>query len=230
MNGRAVMHGSPSIRKNVFVVSAILGGLLAIFGLATNRAWGRWLGLAIGVSGLALTTSFLVLRIFRWGSSFDASFVGTMAGLAFLSVLLFGAKMREHFGARGNPFRSAGRRATLLSGAMIFSLASVPTLWALGCAGPHSAGAFRIVALVASLFLVMGVLLLVRQRTAGLIAMFFGGALSLGLAVFIVVVSGGPSGGPVLSLQWSLAAFGAILALVATARPIARLLAGRPPV
>ncbi len=72
-------------------------------------------------------------------------------------------------------------------------------------------------------------MLLVRQRTAGLIAMFFGGALSLGLAVFIVVASG-PSDGPVLSLQWSLAAFGAILALVATARPIARLLAGRPPV
>ena len=213
-----------------FVVSALLGTLLALFGIATNRTWGRWLGLAIGVSSVGLigTMSLAGPEPIRW----TILPILASGGSAALILLLIGPSMAQRLGSKGNPFaRSGGRRASLLGMAVVLSLAAVPTLWAwawVGSAGQHLS---RGMALAAVGLLGLGALLIIWERTAGLLALLVGGSLATILALMVLVAgSQQVTISWQIGVQWLLAAAGGIVAMIATARPVCRVLAGKPPV
>lgn len=228
LNAHTPLKGGPGAKGSVFLVSALIGALLAIFGLATDRAWGRWLGMATGVSGLTFigTLGLAEPVPMRW-DWFPIAFLG---GSAALIALLAGGSMARRLGARGNPFTSGGRRASLIALSVVLSLAAIPTLWAWGWLGHHSAQGSRVVALAAAGLLGLGALLIIWQRTAGLLAMLVGGLLATGLAIYVFCGGMQQHASWEIGLQWLLAMAGGVIAIVATAQPVCRVLAGKPPV
>jgi hypothetical protein len=228
VNSHIPAKGGIDATGNIFLGSALLGALLAVFGLATDRTWGRWLGMATGVSGLTFmgTLGFAGPVPMRW----DSTSIALVAGSVALIVLLAGGSMAQRLGARGNPFVSGGRRATLIGLSVVLSLAALPTLWAWGLLGGPGHFGSRAIGLAAAVLLGLGAILIIRQRTAGLLAMLVGGLLATGLAIYVFCGGMQHHASWEIGLQWLLAVAGGVVAIIATARPVFRVLAGKPPV
>ena len=230
--GTMPAKAGPSGKDLFFLASGLVGALVALFGIATNRTWGRWFGMAIGVSGFSLVgiTAFSGPMGLRW----NLFALLALGGSTSLILLLAGPSMAQRLGSKGNPFtRGGGRRASLLGVAVVLSLAAVPTLWAWGCIGSAGQHLTRGMALAAAGLLGLGSLLIIWQRTAGLLALLVGGAIATALALMVLFADSDTQQRTIgwqIGVQWLLAAAGGIVAMIATARPVCRVLAGKPPV
>jgi hypothetical protein len=150
----------------------------AALGLAMRQWWGRWLGLAVGVTGALYGLAVLVTMIGRHETYTDPA-ASVLAAGPLLLACLTGRTMFERFD------RPAGRpdhgRARLVRWAVITNIASLGTL-VLASYVIYDMRSIHDVrdlpslgaALVAVTFVVTGVLLLARGKTAGLLASLAG--------------------------------------------------------
>ena len=218
----------PPPSANFFFVPGLAAALLAVFGVIREHAWARWLALGIGVSGTCLSGSIFAALA---ASPARADFFVLLfaAGPLLLTLTLAGSAMAKRLGSRSNPFRERGRRAGLLGLSLVLSMAAVPTLWAWACLAGTGHGPSRSVAFGATIFLVLGATLIMMQRTAGLLALWLGGSLAFSLAVTVATGGIRDAATGLMGIQWLLAVAGGLTAMVATARPIGRVLAGKAP-
>jgi hypothetical protein len=170
----AAVRGAGSF-ATLLPVAAVLGA--AALGLAARRWWGRWLGLAAGVSGV-LYGGAVLLTMLRGGSVPDPEAWALAAGPLLLACLT-GRTMFDRFD------RPAGRpdhgRARLVRWAVITNVASLSTLLLVSYAlydirSEHDVRDLPSIwaGLLAVGFVLAGVLLLARGKTAGLFASVVG--------------------------------------------------------
>ena len=230
--GYALYHDGATLNRPAaasllsFALPALASLLAATLGLIGRYAWARWLGLAIGLSTASLFGGLASLR----GRGIDAGLLDLLllASPPLLVLALAGETMAQRF-SRGSPFRQRSGRARLLAGAIVLGLAALPTLWAFACLAKSVSPLGRAVAAAATLAIALGSGLLLRQRTAGLLLLLLGSCLALGLATVVFCYPHLARADALLTAQWLLAALGGGAGILATARPIARVLLGRPP-
>ncbi len=258
----AVLHGytahaALSSGSSAFYWLGICSVVFAAgYGVATLALWrgwfwARWLGLGIGVVGLLNCLTFAWLShsgaLAAFGS--ELTWAGLQGvGFAALLALLSGRRMVEAYDESPSPrnhWRYDVRSMRILRWAVVLNIAVLPMLlkhvgnsafW-LSC-GSRSVAALTAIALLA------GLVLVVMQRTAGLLLLGLGGlstiylagASSCGLAAML---SGGPWSGSSLGYQLALldtalistaflpGALAALAAVAAFAGPITRYLRGR---
>ncbi len=140
-------------------------GLTAV-GLALDRYWARWLGIAAGVAVLPWALAFTLGP--TYGQPRTRQSIALAAAVA-LIVALVGSRMFDRYEGRTTGLRWRGPRMALVRWTVICNVASALVLYLFVAAYD-----FRIewhFGLLGALLLgtVVGVLLLARQRTLGLI-------------------------------------------------------------
>lgn len=135
-----------------------------IVGLVRERYWGRWLGLA---GALAVLPWALVLTFAFPGGPPVAPAVALAASLLLL-VSLTGRTMFERYDT-GGATDWTGRRMGLVRWTVILNVASALGLVPFVSTYPFATGWHAGVAIALLITLLAGVLLLARQRTAGLL-------------------------------------------------------------
>jgi hypothetical protein len=201
---------------------------LAVTVLAVVREspWGRWLGLAAGIVVLPWAAAFLV-----------APSVGTpivrpavaLAAAAALLVSLSGRAMFERYEGRATGVDWRGPRMTLVRWTVICNLASVLALYGFTAAyEPRVAWRLAIPGALL-LGLLPGLLLLARQRTAGLLLVAISCVGFVPAGWYFVWREAGSLGEAVLfGVVFLPGVLTAWASLIAFGRPIAGHLAGRP--
>jgi hypothetical protein len=192
--------------------------LLALYGIARQRAWGRGIALSWALGGFVFIFTSSALFVADWGGLL------LMAHFGLLAACLLGPTMAAccegHAGAR---LPQQGGRSTLVRWGAILVLAAVPALW-IYCLeeGRRFSSGLRLGAIGTAATIVIGGILLWRGRTAGALLMMLAGAASLCLAGFLLSSAPlpcnftDPSEGMLLkervlfSLNWGLAAAGAV--------------------
>jgi hypothetical protein len=160
--GRLAEPGAVSPAEGLGLLGLPLA--LAVAGLLGSAWWGRWLPLAGALAVLPWATAFLI------GPSYGASRLGPLvagvAGVALLAALT-GPTMFRRFEGRTPEWR--GRPMTVVRWAIVTNLASMLVLLAFVAA--YDARARGPIMLLGGLLalLTVGVLLLARRRTVGLL-------------------------------------------------------------
>jgi hypothetical protein len=224
--------GGLFIRVSVAHALLVVAGALAVtaIGLAARRSWGRSLGLAAGVAcslyaGLVITFAIMDRRL---AGLTDAAvlFVGPV-----LLACLSGSRMYQFFGA--TPAQAVDRDARLARWTVIANLAGLASL-VLGSGvlyrrdGAASQPALHLFVSAVAVLL-PGVLLLARQKTAGLLLVTVACLIQLASLVSLFVADGyGSLGGLAMTLVTGVFLLPGMLTSLALtlryARPICRLL------
>lgn len=167
---------------------------LALFGLAAKRGWGRWLGIAIGIT------------VLPWGMvlTFDpllSSWQGyAMLGAALLLIVsLVGRAMVGLYEAHGSGSWT-GPRMRWLRWAMIGNMASVLGLLLFVAAYDFQPGSYFLLFLALMAGLVIGILFLANQLTIGLLLVWLCCVLLIPVGVLFVRASTRDTGEALLFL------------------------------
>jgi hypothetical protein len=208
----------------VWSVPAVVVLLAAAVGVGLQRWWGRWLALAVGVSG-TITGAFVLGLSIAYGPSRSPWPFANLLGPVLIACLA-GPSMYDQFEGRAG--RADSLQAAVVRWAVITNIASFGALlfeniFFVRELGNPQFTSTVVFSLAAMTTLLLGVLLAARGKTAGL--------LLLAAAAVAVLVSVGAllfenQQPPALVLAASVAP-GALLALIATllfARPIWRYL------
>jgi hypothetical protein len=204
----------------------IVGTIAAAVGIAARRPWGRWLALGGGWAGVI---GFVWIAVVVFGADMARiqsypllawRTVVFLVGSALLVMGTCGREMRAHFGAPiGSLWNAAGLRVGVLRASVLLSLASVPYLLMIGLGGdgPWAPRADAVLALSDAALVAAGAVLLIRQRTVGIVVTC-AGAVGVGGLVLLEL-----DRGPVAATLWlgtlAPAVLGAAIGLVAVAGP-----------
>jgi hypothetical protein len=170
----AILEYSSTSRPDQLAVLTFAGLLgLAAGGLALRRWWGRWLGLAAGVTG----TLYGGLAVASASLHHDYTFMLLAVPGPLLLACLSGRAMFERFDQPAG--RTNDWRARLVRWAVITNLASLVTLGLIAYAAYDMRGFSDRVPNFPLMFgtvgvVIVGVLLLARGKTAGLLAAVLG--------------------------------------------------------
>ncbi len=139
---------------------------ITMLGLVRNRYWSRWVALAVGIAVLPWATALTFTP--SYGLPVTRQAVALVASL-FLIWSTSGAVMFEGYEGRVKNMDWGGRRMSLVRWTIICNIASALALYLFVTAYDHSIGWQLAVMASLLLGLVVGVLLLARQRTIGLL-------------------------------------------------------------
>lgn len=185
--------------------------LAAAAGVATRRAWGRWLALGGGLAGVI---GFGGMMLFIDGRAHPAAVARTLlliAGSALLVAGTAGRAMREHLTPRADALaRVPGRRAAVLRAGVLLALAATPYLLMFALE-PWAPTTIRLLAAVAAALLTAGAVTVTRGHTAGLLVTAGGAVAASALMALVAVAPWWPALLP--------APAGTLLALAAVAGP-----------
>jgi hypothetical protein len=152
--------------------------------IARDVFWARRFALSIALVGLSDSIVFAVL--FRHASWVAWDTLPLLAGDMLVLLPLLGPKAHEHYDlrpSRYNRWQLDRLAVRTLSRATILTMAAVPRLLLyVGSEADWMTPGRRAMALLATLLMTLAAVLLIAQRSAGLLALVFGGALTLGVA------------------------------------------------
>ena len=159
--------------------------VIATIGVATERWWARWLGLAAGLTCTMYAGIFTAVVVFG-GDRFESEALPFFTGPLLLACLA-GRTMFDRFDARAG--WSDDRRTRLVRWTAVANLASLASLLIVNLVllteRSHSVPAAAVwLSVAATLMLLCGVALLARKKTAGVLAM----AALVGLQVALLAV------------------------------------------
>ena len=155
---------------------------VTIIGLALEKHWGRWLGLAAAVAVLPWAT-YLTFGL-PWGVPLTQQTIALVAS-ALLLVTLLGRGMFERYEGRA-PTDWSGPRMGLVRWTVILNLASAVGLFVFVAVYRYRIEWHVAVPALLLVGLILGVLLLARQKTIGLLLVALSCVLFIPAGAFFV--------------------------------------------
>ena len=158
-----------------------LGDALCALALWRGWFWARWFGLGIGLVGTMNIVVWVALDP-GWSSAPEMR----VQAVAFpsLFLLLLGRRMADRYERKPSPhnhWQLTSWRARLLSLAVVLNIATAPMLLLHGCVANQAPTSLRLVSIAIALITALGVVLVIAQRSMGLLLMCCGGVLTAAL-------------------------------------------------
>ena len=190
--GWALFEGEVVICEVVRQALFLLVVGIAIYGLAARAFWGRWLALGIAIGALIQTLVF-ALFIGPWA----LMLIPLVLVFGVLIGLLLGRSMARHYDERPSPHNHwdlSRRPVRLLAWAVVLNISAVPMLLTyLASDGWWLTAERRVATIVVATLLTAAIVLVILQRSAGLLLLGLYGLATVLLAADALAGMLGPA-------------------------------------